>query len=153
MSETHIESKQFKWCWVKTVEMLHNVDRDHTVPYYNLKIIFFLVIPDFVFPCFSFIYPCSWGLENLSSGKKTKSLKSTLNFKVCPCNQTHQISGLISANNISLWVTFDLESKIPILAKIDLIRPYLSIGSRKNVQKSVSHGLESIMGLQNFCVA
>ena len=120
---------------MKTVEMLHNVDRDHTVPYYNLKIIFFLVIPDFVFPCFSFIYPCSWGLENLSSGKK--SLKSTLNFKVCPCNQTHQISGLISANNISLWVTFYLESEIPILAKIDLIRPYLSIGSRKNVQKSV----------------
>ena len=66
-----------------------------------------------------------------------KSLKSTLNFKVCPCNQTHQISGLISANNISLWVTFYLESEIPILAKIDLIRPYLSIGSRKNVQKSV----------------
>ena len=69
--------------------------------------------------------------------KKNKSLKSTLNFKVCPCNQTHQISGLISANNISLWVTFYLESEIPILAKIDLIRPYLSIGSRKNVQKSV----------------
>ena len=28
-----------------------------------------------------------------------------------------------------------------------LMRPYLSIGSRKNVQKSVSHGLESIIQL------